>query len=751
MSKYRHLRSAIVMIGVAMLLATGASTSAAQGVRVHPALHASPDRSPDRVAAAGAGAIAEGPAAPRTTINTGRQDDVLFLDDGDDSADDFFGFTDGSPFFWANRFRLGGQGYLLEGIAFYMRTEQADRNAVYLAVLNEAGEKLAEGTVEYDLAPDGGWFTATLDPSIAFEPGDVFFLEVGNASRNIAFPAGIDNGVLGAQAEPAVYIASSEQTALEAAGTGFERDAFLIRAFGTLRQDNAAPTIVHQQSAALAQAGAPLTVTATISDDDRIARAVLLYEEGGRGTTNTVEMSASSGVYQGTIPASAVTARGVRYAVEAEDSEGLTARTPWMSKQVRIDGNGLTQALGWGDGSYRLVSVPLMPDAPGSADVLADDLGPYDVNNWRFYGLDAAQSYTEHPRAGSMVPGRAFWLALRERGLSFDTGPGTSSPLDGPVVIDLHAGWNFVGTPFSFDVPRAQVRLASGGALDLRRFDGDWSAHTGALRPFEGYAVFVPAADKLQIWPTTDALSAAAPAVASPLQWSVRFVAETMHARDANNVAAVAAGASAGWDAADRAEPPPVGAYVSAYFSAPDAAAVTSRLSQDVRAPDAAEQVWTLHVETGQQEEVRLHAPSLAGLDASLGVWLTDMETGQRQDLRMNPVYTFASRAATPRAFLVTVGPHERTVAEQARTTLALFPNPVRSSATIRLGLAARGAVRLSLHDALGREVAVLVDGTLDGGMHTIPLDAVALASGPYYLRLTTDTHRVTHPFVRLR
>jgi hypothetical protein len=41
------------------------------------------------------------------------------------------------------------------------------------------------------------------------------------------------------------------------------------------------------------------------------------------------------------------------------------------------------------------------------------------------------------------------------------------------------------------------------------------------------------------------------------------------------------------------------------------------------------------------------------------------------------------------------------------------------------------------VHDVLGREVAVLVDGTLEAGEHTVSFDARDLASGTYVYRLT--------------
>ena len=68
--------------------------------------------------------------------------------------------------------------------------------------------------------------------------------------------------------------------------------------------------------------------------------------------------------------------------------------------------------------------------------------------------------------------------------------------------------------------------------------------------------------------------------------------------------------------------------------------------------------------------------------------------------------------------------------------------SPARGQVAVRYTLPEAGAVRLVLHDALGRQVAVLTDGAQGAGSHEATLDARALGSGLYVLRLTAaDAH----------
>jgi hypothetical protein len=50
--------------------------------------------------------------------------------------------------------------------------------------------------------------------------------------------------------------------------------------------------------------------------------------------------------------------------------------------------------------------------------------------------------------------------------------------------------------------------------------------------------------------------------------------------------------------------------------------------------------------------------------------------------------------------------------------------------------------VKLTIHDALEREVARLVDGYGDAGSHDVVLDGLNWASGVYYARYSVSTGR---------
>jgi hypothetical protein len=66
----------------------------------------------------------------------------------------------------------------------------------------------------------------------------------------------------------------------------------------------------------------------------------------------------------------------------------------------------------------------------------------------------------------------------------------------------------------------------------------------------------------------------------------------------------------------------------------------------------------------------------------------------------------------------------------------ANYPNPFNPVTQIRFSLPIERYVKLAVFDALGREVARLIDRKLEAGEHRVIFDASGLASGTYLYRL---------------
>ncbi|MBO6576418.1 MAG: T9SS type A sorting domain-containing protein [Rhodothermales bacterium] len=79
------------------------------------------------------------------------------------------------------------------------------------------------------------------------------------------------------------------------------------------------------------------------------------------------------------------------------------------------------------------------------------------------------------------------------------------------------------------------------------------------------------------------------------------------------------------------------------------------------------------------------------------------------------------------------------------------YPNPFNPTTSISFDLPEAAAVRLSVFDVLGREVAVLVDGKMNAGNHAVSFDAAGFQSGMYIYRLETAAHTLTKSMVLMK
>ena len=79
------------------------------------------------------------------------------------------------------------------------------------------------------------------------------------------------------------------------------------------------------------------------------------------------------------------------------------------------------------------------------------------------------------------------------------------------------------------------------------------------------------------------------------------------------------------------------------------------------------------------------------------------------------------------------------------------YPNPFNPTTVIRFSLPQTDRVRLKVYDILGQQVAVLTDGMMEAGSHTVLFDGSTLPSGVYFARLEAGKSVQTEKLVLLK
>jgi hypothetical protein len=104
--------------------------------------------------------------------------------------------------------------------------------------------------------------------------------------------------------------------------------------------------------------------------------------------------------------------------------------------------------------------------------------------------------------------------------------------------------------------------------------------------------------------------------------------------------------------------------------------------------------------------------------------------------------YTGGPHAALLDTNCVSVPPWEPRTLPRDFTLSTPWPNPFNPATTVAFNLTRPGLARLSVHNLLGQEVAVLHDGALPAGTFRYLWNAVGQASGLYFITLQVDLDR---------
>jgi len=118
-----------------------------------------------------------------------------------------------------------------------------------------------------------------------------------------------------------------------------------------------------------------------------------------------------------------------------------------------------------------------------------------------------------------------------------------------------------------------------------------------------------------------------------------------------------------------------------------------------------------------------------------------------------NSSWTDASLWGTARlGSVITSVKKDPTTAQVRNYTLSQnYPNPFNPSTKIDYNLAKSGFVKLSVYNLLGKEVATLVNGNQEAGLHTVRFDAANLSSGVYFYKLQAGNTVLTNKMVFLK
>ena len=517
--------------------------------------------------------------------------------------------------------------------------------------------------------------------------------------------------------------------------------------------------------------GQSSTISTVLTDNIGIQSATLFYRRGGASSYSSTSMTNTSGdTWQGTIPASFITERGVEYYFTAQDAGGNTATFPTNNPQsnpqvIQVTSSDLSFSSP--NLAYRMISVPIDLDNPSPSSVLEANLGPYDDTQWRLlkYISGTNQEFTK-ASIGNFDPGRGFWLITRGS-KPLLTGSGKSVTTEQNYVITLPPGWSQIGNPFAFTVNWDDV-IKNGNVDDvLVGYQGSANDATGydftrtQLQPFQGYFVNNQEAINITIeippqsaTGTTVLAKQAGLPVLSTLQnneWAIQLTAQSDRYLDKDNYIGVLDDASDTWDSNDFSEAPFFDSFVLLYFPHEDWEVYPGLYTGDFRSINTEGHFWDFHVKSNiANSEVVLNLANIQNLPSEMDIVLIDKASRISISLLEQDSYTFASGAdGAERDFRIVMGKSDFVDSNdldfsgipETFTLLQNYPNPFNPETNIDYELPLESEVKIAIYNLRGQRVRTLLDAQQNPGRYTVSWDGksdngLSVASGVYLVRM---------------
>ncbi len=541
-----------------------------------------------------------------------------------------------------------------------------------------------------------------------------------------------------------------------------------------------APTIEPPAPTSEPLAGQPFDLRTTITEGFEPDERQLFFRLGGQREDQfqARDLTQQGNALLGTIPAEAVTERGVDYFIRLARN-GLSFTFPPVGpggspapvhqrvQVARLQAPGAFPAV-----QYRMASVPLDLQDPTIPTQLFDDYGTYDQSLWRVLRwLTRQDRYAEFEEYDGPLDGaRAFWLITREGG-GFDVENGQSVDASRAFDVVLNPGFSQVANPFAFAVATAEVR-SSGLVQGPFFFDGvEYLLGPTRLEPWEGYFVFNPNPGPVTLTvPNREATAQAAKQASSDelfpeASFLVQLRAEVPERglRDTQNFAGFAAQAAEGWDPMDLPEPPGIGEHLRLSLVQEG-----RRLTSAFRPGQAGGGQWDLELAVSPSDglaaavSVQVALVERGARPEGYAVYVIDLDEGR---VLPGAAFTVALTPARPvRRLRLLVGTEAFAEAHSEGASLVPvdfvleqnYPNPFHAETVIGYGLSRQSRVELAVYNVLGQRVRTLVTGEQRSGRYEVRWDGLdeagrPAASGVYVYRLHADRFSSTRTMLLVR
>ena len=410
--------------------------------------------------------------------------------------------------------------------------------------------------------------------------------------------------------------------------------------------------------------------------------------------------------------------------------------------------------------SFRLVALP------GDLSQRIEAFTNGEANgDWVAYIQDSTtqsvQLYSP-PSDFRLQPGNGIWfLSKKNWEIAPRNVPSVPLSSSGTFSIPLQKGWNIISNPFDVDLNWEDVSSWNNLSQPLWAWDGSYkdtiefrsSAQEGLAYYYfnaeQATSIELPYPGLVDIFSSKTSQDPEVETLTITARNEQSLVSEVTVGR--------AHQAKAGIDNLDLFAPPGDFSTIQLTISNSNSSTQFLPLARDIQ-PGQHELLrfdMTLTAPKGDPIEVQIDQLEAFEMDAITLINVLDAST---YNLHEKHAFWFTpEKDITPFALFIGSASAVQEAIEKIHPLSLLlkqnYPNPVLSSTTIEFSLPDPQHATLSIYDAMGRLVKVLLDRELEAGLHHVEWlgDDQQLANGIYFYRLKTDSNTLHKKMILLR
>ena len=513
--------------------------------------------------------------------------------------------------------------------------------------------------------------------------------------------------------------------------------------------------------------GEPVIIRAIATDLNGINGSNLFIQPGGGEPFVFPMVALDDSTFEASVPESLLTVRNFRAWIVTEDGMYYETTSQYSTPSMEFSVSELSMSNTFShypDGikseRWRMMSWPGVLDDNALATSSLD-------KGHVFYDWDISTDKWTKPE--TIEPGKAYWFKHKysnNASFSNSKSAGTAVPLV-DYEIELNAGWNIIGSPFSFPVDvQYDAREISGLYLFGEDPKDGWSQPQESMSPWAGYAIHAETGGQsitLNPFPAINEQEAAGRMVEEN-GWRIHLHVDGEYFFDHSNVIGRLNDATDYEDGYDVPSLPNLDHFIKLSMDLNNNS--NFNYSSDMRSIDDFNGVWNLRLNgKGHLNPVTVSADVNSSLPQGLVVQVVDIPNRMVYDQFLVNGITIDDKLTEGYDMKLVAGDQqyvEETVLKilseipEEFSLSQNYPNPFNPLTKMDFSLPKTGRVVITIYNLLGQEVTTLINERLSYGYHTVTWQGTdrmgrPVGSGVYFSELKAAGNRKTRKMILLK